>query len=319
MINHVGTYSQMGYFVPDGFYPQLFAALKAADPLFNDGDVTVIHDTTGRPLPIPVASDVENIAVVVGEHDQSNTEVDIASVSQKVLGAYSYITPRMVVSLEAFQDLPASFSAVSLFKRFVYDRVARGVSADMLNGNGVGKTLGLLPSLEALGTVPVVASGAFAVGEDFPDYTAANSIGPQDLANLLAALDPAYLASPKCAWLMNNSTLGFLNGLTDTIGRPIEIVKYFNGTPSIYGIPVKVSPSMPGIGVSQTPVILGALDYWITRLVVGEDSGIQVFSEAPGLAENGAVALRFFIRADGTLAFNDVNAPAPMVMLRNHS
>jgi HK97 family phage major capsid protein len=118
---------------------------------------------------------------------------------------------------------------------------------------------------------------------------------------------------------MNRKTLGYLNGLVSKMGTPLDVCKYVNGKPYIFGIPVKISPAMDNIGASKVPVILGDFSYWVTRLVNSENLGLTVIREAPGLVENGNVGVVCFFRADGALAFNDTSSPAPFAVLQNHS
>ena len=316
MLSHVGTYSGLGYFVPNGFYPELFRAMSAHDILFNEDSCTVLKTDGGNVLPLPTAGDIENVASVIAEAG-SRTSTDISSVAQAIVGAYSYSSPRFVFSMEVAQDMQGAFSISQLAKTFFADRIARGVGADLLVGNGVNKTKGLIPSLEALGVIPVTATGSST--NTGGAETGANSIGTIDLANVLENLDSAYLSSPKTAWCMNRKTLGYLNGLVSKMGTPIDIVKYVDGEPHIYGIPVKISPSMDNIGASKVPVLLGDFSYWVTRLVKNENLGLTVIREAPGLVENGNVGVVCFFRADGALAFNDTSGPAPFVPLQCHS
>ena len=86
----------------------------------------------------------------------------------------------------------------------------------------------------------------------------------------------------KCAWFMNKKTLANISGIVTKYGRLLNLVQYENGKPSIFGIPVKICPSMDNIGVSAVPVVLGDGTYWATRLVTDENSGIRVYSEATG-------------------------------------
>lgn len=186
----------------------------------------------------------------------------------------------------------------------------------MMTGNGSGKTLGLIPSLEALSLSPVVATGSSA--NTGGTETGANSLGSADFAAAFSALDAAYLASPKCAWLMNNKTLGYLMFIVTKLGLPF--INFVGGTPSILGIPVKICPSMDNIGASNTPVVLGDLSYWATRLVIDDQTGVAAYTEAPpGLAENGNFGLRCFARADGALLYKDTSSPSPFVMIENPS
>jgi HK97 family phage major capsid protein len=317
MLSQIGTYTSIGYFVPTSFFPQLFAALKAHDVLFDDDACTVIRTTNGRVLRVPVAADTANVASVVSESG-SESSVDIDSTGHAVLGAYTYRTPRFVVSLEAFDDLDSSMSAVKLFKQFSLDRLARGIGADLVTGNGSGKPNGLISSLVNLGVLPVVAAGS-SPNDGIVGNTGANSLGSPDFAAAFNQLDQAYANSPKVAWLMNRSTLATVSGQLDKYGQLLNLVKYVDGQPQILGIPVKICPSMDSIGASKTPVILGDLSYWATRLVVDDNAGVTVYTNAPGLAENGNVGLRCFARADGALLYQDSDSPSPFVMIQNHS
>jgi HK97 family phage major capsid protein len=148
--------------------------------------------------------------------------------------------------------------------------------------------------------------------------TGANSIGSLDLSAALNAIDAAYL-NANTAWLMNQKTLSALSGQLDKYGNIVRLVDYCEGVPTIFGIRVAICPSMDSIGASNVPVVLGDLSYWATRLVTDDSSGIKVYTEAPGLIENGNVGIRCFVRADGGLLYTDASSPSPFVYIRNHS
>jgi len=315
MLNHIGTYNNLGYFVPTGFFPQMFSAMAAHDVLFDEDACTVIKSSNGQPTTVPTIGDIENIAAVLGEGG-SLSAADLYSTGQAVLGAYKYAAYD-VVSREAFEDLDSTLSAVEIFKRNFTDRFARGIGRDLVNGNGSSKPLGLIPSLLAAG-VPTVAASGSAVNTGGSE-TGTTSIGSADFASALADLDDAYANSPKCAWLMNKKTLANVAGIVTKYGQPLDLVKNVDGQPFILGIPVKICPSMDNIGNGKNPVVLGDLSYWATRLVADPLSGIQVINEAPGLVENGKMGLACFFRADGELLYNDTGSPAPFVMIQNHS
>ncbi|MGA8231125.1 MAG: phage major capsid protein [Candidatus Acidiferrales bacterium] len=118
----------------------------------------------------------------------------------------------------------------------------------------------------------VIASGSSA--NDGSSNTGANSLGSADFANALAQLNSAYIASPKCCWLMNNKTLASLSAVVTKLGQPLDLVHY-DPMPKIFGIPVKVSPSFAGVGASNIPVALLDLKYWATLLVNADDCGIS--------------------------------------------
>jgi len=214
------------------------------------------------------------------------------------------------------QDIEAMGSAVNLFKAFASDRIARGVAADLVNGNGSNKPLGIVPSLLAAGVTPVAAVGANAntgvVGDD-----STNSIGSKDIAALYYSVNKAYRNSPRAAFFMSDDTLVSLAQLVNKMGAPL--VQWQGPEAYIFGKPVRVSPSMDSISPSSYPVIFGDGSYWMTRKVVNDSTYVQVVKEAAGLAEKGLVALRMFARFDGALLWNDVDSPAPFALLQMHS
>jgi HK97 family phage major capsid protein len=317
MNSQIGTYSGLGTFVPTAFFQQLFAALKAADDIFFDDDfATVIRTTNSRPMAIPTAGDTEVVASVVSEGG-SQTQVDIDATGHAVVGGFSYSTPRMVFSLEAFQDLDASFTAVGLFKKFALDRFQRGVGADLLLGSGVSKPLGLIPALIDVGAPVVIATGTSE--STGGAQTGANSVGVSDFKNAFEQLDQAYANDPSVAWIMNRNTLAAVSSILDKYGNIVKLVNWTPDGPEIFGIPVVVSPSMEGIGASQYSVVLGAFRYWATRLAIPDDGGIHVYREAPGLIEQGNVGVRAFLRADGALLYTDASSPSPFVIIQQHS
>jgi len=314
-ISRIGTYNGLGFFVPNDWFPQVFTAMKAHDALFDPENVTFISSTNGRPLPVPTYDDTEIVAQVISESGSQNS-VDIDATSQAVLGAYSYSTPRFVCSLEAFDDIEGGVNILDMFKAFSADRLARGIGADLVVGNGTGKTLGLIPAIENLGVIPVTAAGS--ATNTGGSESGATSLGSEDFTAALGALDKAYFG-PKTAWLMNQKTLATIAGIVDKYGNILQLVKYIDGEPTIFGVPVKICPSMDSIGASKVPVVLGDLSYWATRLILDGMSGIKVYREAPGLIENGNVGFRTFVRAHGALLYSGATSQSPFQFIRNHS
>lgn len=319
MISHIGTYTGLGYFVPTGFFTGVFESLKAADFLFDEDSVTMVKTSNGRPMTVPTMDDSENDAAVIAEAG-SQTSVDVADPNQATLGVYSYASRRWTVSLEAFQDLEGTLSAQNLFQTFTAKALSRGIGRDLVSGNGTNKTLGLVPALQAAGVAPYVASGSSANTGNGSE-TGANSIGSADLAGALSKLNPAYIG-PKTCWGMNWSTLNTLRGLVSKQGTPLDIVRDTDNGPTIYGLPVKIAPSMDNISASANPIVLGDYSYFATRIVTADDMmGIKSYTEAPGLIENGLIGFRSFVRAGGSLLWTNnggLNA-CPFVILANHS
>jgi len=314
--SQLGTYSGLGFFVPTGFWPVLWSALAARDILFNEADCTVLRTANGAPIAVPMLGDIEVSASVAGEGSSRSVSA-ISATDHAKLNTYTYDSKRWVVSLESLQDLVGALSVSNLANSVFASRLARGISRDLLAGDGVNKPLGLLTALSNIGVTPVTAQGSAA--NDGSSATGANSLGSADFTNLIATLDNAYLESPRCAFVMNRRTLAAVAGLTDKVGNLLNLVKYVGKKPYIYGIPAKVSPSMPDIGPSNVCVLLGDFNYWCTRLVTADETdgiGLYTYKESDSLIEAGNVGISCFSRAGGALLWSDTGSPSPIIPLR---
>ena len=315
-----GSYTGMGYFVPVDFYPNLFSAMAAHDGLFDEENVTLIKSANGRPLPVPVASDVEQVATLLSE-SYAASSVDIHYENAITLGAHSFSSPRFVFSLEILQDLEQSFTAVGLAKKFFADRIARGIGKYLVNGTGSSQPTGLLPGLANLGVTGVTAVGSS--NNTGGSETGSNSLGSADFSAALSQLDDAYANSDRCRWALNKKTLATVAGLTDKMGRLLNLVNWNeDGSASILGIKTMICPSLPNIGSGNVPVVLGDYQFYATRLVTDETSGLLVYREAPGLIEQGNVGARCFVRSDGNILWHqDIDSPGgstcPFVPIKN--
>ena len=316
----LGTYSGLGFFVPTGLWSNLFSALAARDILFDEADCTVLRTSNGAPIAVPVLGDIEVVASVAGE-GSSRSESAISSTDHAKLNTYTYDSKRWVVSLESVQDLVGALSVSNLANSVFASRLARGISRDLLTGDGVNRPTGLLTALDNIGVTPVSAQGSV-VNDGNAAHTGVTTLGSDDFAAAIAALDSAYLESPKACWAMNRRTLATVANIKSSTGQPIGLVQYAGKKPTIMGLPVKISPSIDDLGASKTPVILGDFSFWCTRLVTADETdgiGLYTYREADSLIENGNVGLACFSRAGGTLLYSDTGSPAPFITIRNHS
>jgi HK97 family phage major capsid protein len=320
IIARIGTYSGLGFFVPTEFIRETYVAQAAHDAFLDEDAVSMMNSTNGRVTEIPTYGDIENVASVVAEAaDTASSEANISAPGKADSVVYSYRSPLWRISVEAVSDVEAMGGYMEMFKAFAADRIARGAARDLVNGNGSGKPLGIIPALLAAGVSPTTAVGSAQNTGGSEDGT--NSIGSKDIAALYFSVNEAYRNNPKTAFFMNDSTRTYLASIVTKQGLPL--VNWQGGEAFIYGKPVRISPSMDNIGPSNHPVLFGDGSYWLSRNVVDTSDEpmtyVQLVKEAPGLPEIGAVALRMFCRWGGTLLYNDVNSPAPFGVLQNHS
>ncbi len=296
--------------VPTEFFNALPMAMATHSPLFDEDSVTFIRTNNARPMLVPFASDIENVATAVSENT-SVGESDISQIGSKTLGGFSYKSPMWRTSIEFGQDVSEAFNLTKLFERFASDRIARGAGADLLNNSSAGKPYGLIPSLLALGATTTAQGSAANTGGT---ETGANSVGSADLSRLFFAVPAPYRNSPRCFWTMNDSTALYISTVLDKNGRPL--LNLNEPVLTLLGKPVKIDNNMPSIGPSQTPIAFGNWGYWATRYAA-DDSYILRFRER--FADSGEVGWMAFVRVDGALLFSDQSEPSPIRLLQNHS
>ena len=290
--------------------------MAAHDAFLDEDAVSMLNSTNGRVTEIPTYGDIENVAQVVGESaDTSSSETRISAPGKADSVVYSYRSPLWRLSIETMQDVEAMGDAVNLFKKFAADRIARGAAKDLANGNGSNRPLGIVPSLLAAGVTPTVAAGS--ASNTGGSESGVNSIGSADVAALYYSVNEAYRSQPKCAFFMNDSTRTYLAQLVNKEGLPL--VNWQGTEGFIFGKPIRISPSMDGIGAGKYPIVFGDGAYWLSRNVIDDNSYVMLVKEAAGLIEKGQMALRMFCRWGGSLLYTDANSPAPFALLQNHT
>jgi HK97 family phage major capsid protein len=294
------------------------AGRKWFDPIFGD-ICRQIETESGNPMQCGFMSDVNSVAaVVVPENsNQAANEQDPVEVGAVDIGAWSYRTPMWRMSYETLSDLQGMTTALELFQRFSSDRIARGAGANLMTGTGSNQPLGLITSLQLLGTggTVIAAGSSESTGGS---QTGANSVGYSDLVNLATSLDPTYAASPSTCWLCNFSTFSSINRIIDKQGRPLRLITWQDGRYYLLGSPLYISPSVPSIGAGNVPLLYGDFSYFAVRHARAGDK-VSIIREAAGLIEKGEFGMRSWTRLDCALLFGSTSTPPPIVYLTNHS
>jgi HK97 family phage major capsid protein len=274
--------------VHQGFWGELYFALRQYDRLFDSDVCTVITTAKGAPLVLPFINDVSQSAIAVAENMYSPNLVVGDSRGDPALSARlgiakTYRTSVIRVSIELAQDSNFKFTDV-LIRSFAV-RFGRGIGPDLVSA--------------LLAYAPLGATAGGSSKSTGGSENGTNSIGWTDLMNLIGSINPAYRALPKCAWLMNADTLLVLDSIITKQGLPLIRPTYSpEGKRLLAGYPIAICPSMDDIGAGKIPIAFGALDYFVVRLVEKE-TDCQVLLER--FAEFGEVAYQAKLRADAVL------------------
>jgi HK97 family phage major capsid protein len=241
---NLGTDSAGGFFVPQDMSTKVWTALKQQDRLFDPEVVSFYETDHGNALTVPMTDDTGVSAVIVAENAMS-AESEIGTIDRVSLGKVpTWRSKKLIASLELIQD--SAFPIEDLISANAARRFSRGIGAanvaTLIAGSSSGATS------QAAGAVSYV-----------------------DLMNLLGSVDPSYLASPKCFFAMQFSTLIALYSLKDSTGRPIfKPQTDSNGNFLLLTKPVAITPSMDALTVvTGKPIALGDFSRFLVRTVKG--------------------------------------------------
>lgn len=162
--------------------------------------------------------------------------------------SYIYRTS-LAIALELEQDSASDGGIVESLSKAYAIAFARGIGADLINGNGTTQPQGLL-------------NGAV-------DTQNAEPLSFNFLCDLFWNLNRLYRASDKCAWVMHDDAYQAIRKLTDNNGRPL--INIVDDKELLFGKRVVISPDMPHTPANTSPatsgkIIFGDLSSFVVRV-----------------------------------------------------
>ncbi|MFE9363687.1 phage major capsid protein [Streptomyces sp. NPDC006978] len=207
-----------GYFIPTETLARITETMKAYGGLL--GAANVITTASGNPLNWPTTDDTANVGAILAENSQI-TEQDV-TLGQKTLGAYTYTSKLVRLSLQLLQD--NAFNMESWLTTKLGERIGRAVAAHLVTGTGSSQPEGLFTNATAGVTGGVSATAALTY---------------DDLIDLQHSIDPAYRTSAQ--FVTSDAGLKLARKLKDGDGRPLWEPSVQIGHPSaLLGSPVLI-------------------------------------------------------------------------------
>lgn len=278
-----GAATTGGYLVPTIVMPSVQVKLKAFGGMRTVANV--ISTSGGSPMSWPTMDDTTASGELVAENVTAS--VGDLAFGQVTINAYKFSSKIVPVSIEVLQD--ASVNVESLVLDALATRIARGQNAYFTNGTGVSQPQGVL--------------SAAALGHTLPTGNT-STITFDGLMNLYHAVDPAYRASPNCAFMMNDQTWKAVKQLKDAAGRPLWLPTTGGAMVSdssfdtLLGKRLVINQDMPSIGANAKPILFGAFDKYMIRDVM--DVLVLRFTDS-AFAKFGQVGFLAWARSDGRL------------------
>lgn len=270
-----GTDTAGGYLVPEGFRTTMTETMKAFGGIMNVANV--ITTSTGNPLPWPTNDDTGNVGAILGENTQIS-EQDL-TLGQNQLGAYTYTSKLVRVSLQLLQD--SAFNLEAWLPRKLGERIGRAAAAHFATGTGTSQPEGI-----SAGTVGVTGA-----------VSATAAITYDNLIDLEHSVNVAYRANAR--YVMADSTLKLLRKLKDGDDRPLWVPVPAPGFPAtINGYAYTIDEGMAAPAADAKSIAFGDFR---AGYVVRQVQGVQMMRLAERYADYLQVGFFGFARLDGAI------------------
>jgi HK97 family phage major capsid protein len=247
--------------VPQGFEQELEIQMKYWGGIQNI--CRVLTTSTGNPMRYPSETDVTSTGEWLTEG--SGVGYEDPTFSSVVFGANLLSSKQVKVSVQMEQD--SAFDIVGVLQDAFANRLGRTLGAALATGDGSDVPItGLVTALVAAGGRNVLA-----VGSDSNDGvgTDLNSVGSDDLANLIQNNDYAY-QTPGNKFVFNQTTHNALRRLKDKYGRPIWGTSLSGGEPdTILSYGYQVDNNIASIGAGNISVLFGNFQKYVLRKCLG--------------------------------------------------
>ena len=267
-----GIDGDAGFLIPQGFWHNLQIALKEYGGIMQY--FREVRTSTGNPMPWPTTDPTGQLGKYVSENTQL-TGSDLIEFGQGMLYAWMLSSDVIKASLQIIND--SAFDVDSFVRDRMAERIGRKLAAEVWAGSGPASSAltGLSTSLTAYNAAltrlntagatpalggyyqPAAAETAYWLGKGTTaTATLANGmISWQTILGMISTVDPAYRASGRCRFVMNDVTQQNLRMLTDAYARPLWVPDVQVGPSEgpvarIEGFPVTIDQNAGSVSTS---------------------------------------------------------------------
>lgn len=270
-----------GYTVPEELMNVIVKSMALHGPMYDGNLVTEMVTTGGGEIQIPTVNDTAKSA---GAHTEGATLTDDGgediTFGVKALNAYAFNTEWLRVSKELVDDSIANMERV--VGELLGERMGRTANTQLTTGTGSSAPNGIVTA-SSLGKT---AAATAAITSD-------------EIIDFLHQVDPAYRASPKAAFMFNDSTLSVIRKLKDGDGNYLwQMGNVQQGVPgTLLGYRFYINQAVDSLAAAKKVMLFGDFGKYFVRKVGQPLIGaIQDKDFWPGFGMAG------FIRFDGELS-----------------
>jgi len=245
------TASEGGFTVPTEVATSLLSAMKAFGGMRDVAEV--IQTSQGGPINFPTTDGTSVMGELIGENTTATSQDIVFGV--KTLSTYKYSSKIVTVPFELLQD--SSIDVEAYVRLQLAERLARVTNLHFTTGTGSGQPNGI-----------VTASTAGKTGTTGQTLT----VTYDDLVDLQHSVDPAYRASGRAKFMLNDASIRVIRKIKDTAGRPIFVPGYDvagSGAPdTLLGSPVVINQDVPVMAANAKSILFGDFSFYKIRDVM---------------------------------------------------
>lgn len=269
-----------GFLVPQSFYDSVILGMTQLSPLLDPANVTIRNSDNGRPMGI-AGMDLTGItSTIIGENTKT-VKAAPPTMTQKMLGAYTFKTSPIGVGLEFEQD--SFVDVMQLLATAFSVGLARGASVYLANGTGISQPTGL-----------VVAAGNPGVQTALPTV-----IDVDELLSVYHSVDSYHRNSPKCAWVFSDPQWRLIKQTAAHLGgsglSSWKLALEHSGDETLFGKKVLLDPNFSSGPSSK--FVFGDLAYYAVRI----GGGMRVRRNMETQIEFGEALYTAQLRVDSNL------------------
>lgn len=270
----VGTDSEGGYTVPEGFSGELERAMLAFG---GPRQVCRIFSTpTGNDLPWPTVDDTSNTGELLAESGSIGSSTD-PTFGVVTFNAYKYSSKAVLVTQELLED--SAFNMGEILGSLLGERIGRITATQFTTGTGSSQPNGLATAA----TAGVTAASATAITAD-------------ELIDLVHSLDPAYRGLSSVGFMAEDATIKAIRKLKDGNSQYLWQPGLQSSEPDqILGYPYTVNQDVASIASSAISVLFAAFEKYVIRDV----SQVRFYRLEERYRDNDQTGFIMFSRHDG--------------------
>ena len=275
------TGSEGGYSVQTEVATRIVDLLKAFGGM--RAVAQVIRTAMGNDMSFPTSDGTSEVGELIAQNTTA-TAADPTFGTVAVV-TYKFSSKIVAVPFELLQD--SQIDVAAFVENRLVQRIGRITNQFFTTGTGTSQPRGVITgaTLGKTGTTGQTTSVIF-----------------DDLVDLVHSVDPAYRASPSCAFMMADSSLKVVRKIKDSQNRPVFLPGYegLGGAmgDSLLGYPVQVNQDVATMAANAKSIAFGDFNQYVIRDVMAP----TLFRfEDSAYAKLGQVGFLMWHRAGGNL------------------